>query len=70
MTMHLAASQQIGKYTTLKFLGSGVFGSVYLMHDNLMNRGVAIKFVENQNPAAFVAHFEAQILHNVGTTES
>jgi len=63
MTMHLAASQQIGKYTTLKFLGSGVFGSVYLMHDNLMNRDVAIKFVENQNPAAFVAHFEAQILH-------
>jgi serine/threonine-protein kinase len=61
--MHLKTGQQIGKYVTLKFLGSGVFGSVYLMHDNLMNRDVALKFVENQNPAAFVAHFEAQILH-------
>jgi serine/threonine protein kinase len=61
--MHLTVGQRIGKYTTLKFLGSGVFGSVYLMHDNLMNRDVAIKFVENQNPTAFVAHFEAQILH-------
>jgi serine/threonine protein kinase len=61
--MHLPAGQEIGKYTTLNFLGSGAFGSVYLMHDNLMNRDVAVKFVENQYPAAFVAHFEGQILH-------
>jgi serine/threonine protein kinase len=61
--MHLVAGQQIGKYTTLEFLGAGVFGSVYLLHDNLMNRDVAVKFVQNQNPAAFVAHYEAQILH-------
>jgi serine/threonine protein kinase len=63
MTMHLVAGQQIGKYTTIDFLGAGVFGSVYLQHDNLMNRDVAVKFVQNQNPAAFVAHYEAQILH-------
>jgi eukaryotic-like serine/threonine-protein kinase len=61
--MHLAVGQTIGKYTTLEFLGAGVFGSVYLLHDNLMNRDVAVKFVQNQNPAAFVAHYEAQILH-------
>jgi serine/threonine protein kinase len=61
--IHLVAGQQIGKYTTLSFLGAGVFGSVYLLHDNLMNRDVAVKFVENQNPAAFVAHYEAQVLH-------
>jgi len=61
--MHLVVSQQLGKYTTLRFLGSGAFGSVYLLHDNLMNRDVAVKFVENQNPAAFVAHYEGQILH-------
>jgi eukaryotic-like serine/threonine-protein kinase len=61
--MHLVVGQQIGKYTTLEFLGAGVFGSVYLLHDNLMNRDVAVKFVQNQNPAAFVAHYEAQVLH-------
>jgi eukaryotic-like serine/threonine-protein kinase len=63
MAIQLTIGQQIGKYTTLTFLGAGVFGSVYLMHDNLMNRDVAVKFVENQNPGAFVAHYEAQILH-------
>jgi eukaryotic-like serine/threonine-protein kinase len=61
--MQLVPGQTLGKYTTRNFVGSGVFGSVYLMHDNLMNRDVAVKFVENQNPTAFVAHFEAQILH-------
>lgn len=61
--MHLVPGQQIGKYATIHYVGSGVFGAVYLMHDNLMNRDVAVKFVENQNPTAFVAHFEAQILH-------
>ncbi len=55
--MQLVAGQQIGKYVTLNYVGSGAFGAVYLMHDNLMNRDVAVKFVENQNPTAFVAHF-------------
>ncbi|MCS3725777.1 serine/threonine-protein kinase [Bradyrhizobium betae] len=63
MPIHLTVGQQIGKYTTSDFLGAGVFGSVYRMRDNLMNREVAVKFVENQNPSAFVAHYEAQILH-------
>ena len=62
MPIHLIPGQQIGKYQTDTFIGAGVFGSVYLMHDNLMNRNVAVKFVENQNPAAFVAHYEAQVL--------
>src|ERR1700722_11434151 len=61
--MQLIGGQQIGKYATTAFLGAGVFGSVYLLHDNLMNRDVAVKFVQNQNPTAFVAHYEAQILH-------
>lgn len=63
MPIHLVLGQQIGKYTTSDFLGAGVFGSVYRMRDNLMNRDVAVKFVENQNPTAFVAHYEAQVLH-------
>ena len=61
--MNLVVGQHIGKYTTKAFLGAGVFGSVYLLHDNLINRDVAVKFVQNQDPAAFVAHYEAQILH-------
>lgn len=61
--MNLTPGATLGKYTTIRFLGSGAFGSVYLMHDNLLNREVAVKFIENQNPTAFVAHFEAQILN-------
>lgn len=61
--MKLNPGDTLGKYTAVDFLGAGAFGSVYLMHDNLINRDVALKFVENQNPSAFVAHFEAQILH-------
>src|SRR5207249_4527637 len=48
--MNLQPGENLGKYTTKQFLGSGVFGSVYLMRDNLLNRDVAVKFVENQNP--------------------
>lgn len=61
--MNLTAGQQVGKYMTVRHLGSGSFGTVYLMRDTLLNREVAVKFIENQNPSAFVAHFEAQILH-------
>jgi serine/threonine-protein kinase len=61
--MKLKAGDVVGKYTALRFLGAGAFGTVYLMHDNLLNRDVAVKFVENQNPTAFVAHFEGQILN-------
>jgi serine/threonine protein kinase len=61
--MQLIPGQIVGKYVNRQLLGSGSFGSVYLMHDNLMNRDVAVKFVENKNPQAFVAHMEAQILN-------
>ena len=61
--MNLSPGDQVGKYTAIEHLGSGSFGSVYIMRDNLLDREVAVKFVENQNPTAFVAHFEAQILN-------
>src|SRR4051812_24219184 len=61
--MNLSPGDTLGKYSVLEFLGAGAFGEVYLMHDNLLNRDVAVKFVENQNPSSFIAHFEAQILH-------
>jgi serine/threonine protein kinase len=61
--MNLNPGTTLGKYLVVRFLGAGAFGSVYLMHDNLLNRDVAVKFIENQNPTAFVAHFEAQILN-------
>jgi serine/threonine-protein kinase len=63
MQMNLSPGDTIGKYIVKEFLGAGVFGRVYLMHDNLLNRDTAVKFIENQNPTSFVAHFEAQILH-------
>src|SRR6266699_2162343 len=61
--MILNSGDGLGKYVVIRFLGSGAFGPVYLMHDNLMNRDVAVKLVENKNPSAFVAHLEAQILN-------
>ena len=61
--MQLLPGETVGKYTNRNFLGSGAFGAVYLMHDSLMNRDVAVKFAENKNPGAFVAHMEAQILN-------
>lgn len=61
--MNLASGQVVGKYTAARALGSGSFGTVYLMHDNLLNRDVAVKFVENKDPTAFIEHFEAQIMH-------
>jgi eukaryotic-like serine/threonine-protein kinase len=61
--MQLNPGQIVGKYANQKLLGSGSFGTVYLMHDNLMNRDVAVKFAENKNPHTFVAHMEAQILN-------
>lgn len=61
--MHLIPGQKIGKYTTINYVGSGAFGAVYLMSDDLMNRQCAVKFVENHDPTSFVAHFEAQILN-------
>ena len=61
--MQLNPGQAVGKYTNRGLVGSGAFGSVYLMHDNLMNRDVAVKFVENKDPQTFVAHMEAQILN-------
>src|SRR6266480_2989274 len=33
------------------------------MRDTLMARDCAVKFVENQDPRSFVAHFEAQVLN-------
>ena len=61
--VNLNPGDQVGKYSNIERLGSGAFGTVYLMRDTLINREVAVKFVKNQNPTAFVAHFEAQILH-------
>jgi eukaryotic-like serine/threonine-protein kinase len=61
--MQLNPGQIVGKYANQKLLGSGSFGTVFLMHDNLMNRDVAVKFAENKNPHTFVAHMEAQILN-------
>ncbi|WP_083909467.1 serine/threonine-protein kinase [Rhodopseudomonas sp. B29] len=60
--VQLTCGQKIGNFTTLENVGSGSFGTVYLMHHDLMNRDSAVKFVENQDPNRFVAHFEAQIL--------
>lgn len=61
--MILVPGQQFGKYSTIRHLGQGSFGTVYEMMDTLLGRRCALKFVPNNNPTAFVAHYEAQILH-------
>jgi serine/threonine-protein kinase len=56
---------KIGKYIIARHLGQGSYGTVYEATDSLLGRICALKFVQNQDPAQFVAHYEAQILHKV-----
>lgn len=44
----LNCNQNIGKYTIIRCLGTGGFGSVYLADDSLLNRKVAIKIPHYQ----------------------
>jgi serine/threonine protein kinase len=41
--MSLAPNQQISEYHIVRVLGQGAFGTVYLAHDTLLDRPVAIK---------------------------
>ena len=41
--MPLAPNQQLSEYRIERILGRGAFGTVYLAHDNLLDRPVAIK---------------------------
>jgi serine/threonine protein kinase len=53
----------IGKYTTIGFIGGGNFGKVFRAKDNLLNVERAIKLISVQNPQEFLdAINEAQIL--------
>ena len=53
----------IGKYTTIGFIGGGNFGKVFRAKDNLLNAERAIKLISVQNPQEFYdAINEAQIL--------
>ncbi len=53
----------IGKYTTIGFIGGGNFGKVFRAKDNLLNAERAIKLISVKNPQEFIdAINEAQIL--------
>ena len=53
----------IGKYTTIGFIGGGNFGKVFRATDNLLNAERAIKLISVKNPQEFIdAINEAQIL--------
>ena len=54
---------QVQELKIVKYVGSGAFGEVYEADDVALGRKCAVKFVENKNPSTFVAHFEAQLLH-------
>lgn len=53
----------IGKFTTIGYIGGGNFGKVFRAKDNLLNVERAIKLISVQNPKEFMdAINEAQIL--------
>jgi len=53
----------IGKFTTIGFVGGGNFGKVFRAKDNLLNVERAIKLISVKNPQEFIdAINEAQIL--------
>ncbi len=41
--MPLALNQQLFEYRIMRILGQGAFGTVYLAHDTLLDRSVAVK---------------------------
>ena len=54
---------EIGKFTTIGYIGGGNFGKVFRAKDNLLNVERAIKLISVQNPQEFMnAINEAQIL--------
>ncbi|HEX2686550.1 MAG TPA: serine/threonine-protein kinase, partial [Kofleriaceae bacterium] len=46
------------EYRIVRLLGSGAMGQVYLAHDSLLDRLVAVKFVHAPDPAARARFFE------------
>ncbi|MGC4041974.1 MAG: protein kinase [Flavobacterium sp.] len=53
----------IGKFTTIGYIGGGNFGKVFRATDTLLNVERAIKIIQAQNPQEFInAINEAQIL--------
>jgi len=53
----------IGKFTTIGFVGGGNFGQVFRVKDNLLDVERALKIIQVQNPQEFIdAINEAQIL--------
>lgn len=53
----------IGKFTTIGYIGGGNFGKVFRVKDNLLNVERALKIIQVQNPQEFIdAINEAQIL--------
>jgi serine/threonine-protein kinase len=48
------------RYTILKSLGSGAFATVYLAHDEKLNRDVAIKIFHNQAIKSALIRFERE----------
>jgi len=46
------------EYRIVRLLGRGAMGKVYLAHDSLLDRHVAVKFVQAQDPEARARFFE------------
>ncbi|HSK02306.1 MAG TPA: serine/threonine-protein kinase, partial [Kofleriaceae bacterium] len=49
---------ELDEYRVVRFLGQGAMGQVYLAHDSLLDRPVALKFVHAEDPEARARFFE------------